>query len=120
MEQILSTGPKTWTRWERGKITQTKAADKFIRAIADDPYLARRLMRDAGVEDPEAEEVFARPKPRAGNPGPGTRTGAGPLTGTDAPSRGAGASGAARSVRTSRPCFGRGALARRVRAIAHP
>lgn len=60
MEQILSTGPKTWTRWERGKITQTRAADRFIRAIADDPYLARRLMRDAGVENSEAEEVFAR------------------------------------------------------------
>ncbi len=60
MEQMLSTGPKTWTRWERGKITQTRAADRFIRAIADDPYLARRLMRDAGVENPEAEEVFAR------------------------------------------------------------
>lgn len=60
MEQILSTGPKTWTRWERGKITQTRAADRFIRAIADDPYLARRLMRDAGVDNPEAEEVFAR------------------------------------------------------------
>ena len=60
MERILSTGPKTWTRWERGKITQTKAADKFIRAIAADPYLTRRLMREAGVENPEAEEVFAR------------------------------------------------------------
>ncbi|MGY2049160.1 hypothetical protein [Methylobacterium sp. JK268] len=60
MEQILSTGPKTWTRWERDKITQIKAVDKFIRAIAGDLYLARRLMREAGVDNPEADEVFAR------------------------------------------------------------
>ncbi|MRI56546.1 hypothetical protein D8770_21660 [Methylobacterium sp. DB1607] len=60
MEQMLSTGPKTWTRWERGKVPQSKAADKFIRAIAADPFLARRLMRDAGIVNPEAEEVFAR------------------------------------------------------------
>lgn len=59
MEQMLSTGPKTWTRWERGKVPQSKAADRFIRAIAGDPYLARRLMRDAGVENAEAEAVFA-------------------------------------------------------------
>src|SRR6478609_4691212 len=36
MEQILSTGPKTWTRWERGKIPQSKPADRLIRALADD------------------------------------------------------------------------------------
>lgn len=60
MESMLSTGPKTWTRWERGKITQSRATDKLIRAIADDPDLARRLMVDAGVVNPEAEAVFAQ------------------------------------------------------------
>ncbi|TXM96549.1 YgiT-type zinc finger protein [Methylobacterium sp. WL64] len=59
MEQMLSTGPKTWTRWERGKVPQSKAADRFIRAIASDPYLTRRLMRDAAIENAEAEAVFA-------------------------------------------------------------
>ncbi|WP_437871020.1 type II TA system antitoxin MqsA family protein [Methylorubrum extorquens] len=59
MEQMLSTGPKTWTRWERGKVPQSKAADRFIRAIAGDPYLARRLMRAAGVVNAEAEAMFA-------------------------------------------------------------
>lgn len=58
MEQILSTGPKTWTRWERGKVPQSKAADKLIRLIAEDPDIAKRLMLQAGVENPEAEAVF--------------------------------------------------------------
>ncbi|MET3414492.1 type II TA system antitoxin MqsA family protein [Methylobacterium sp. 1030] len=60
MELILSTGPKTWTRWERGKVPQSKVADRFIRALASDPYLARRQMLAAGIKNPEAEEVFAQ------------------------------------------------------------
>ncbi|TXN38916.1 MULTISPECIES: type II TA system antitoxin MqsA family protein [unclassified Methylobacterium] len=60
MEQILSTGPKTWTRWERGKVPQSKVADRYIRALARDPYLARREMLAAGVVNPEAEGVFAQ------------------------------------------------------------
>ena len=44
MEQMLSTGPKTWTRWERGKVPQSKPADKLIRLMADDPTIAHRLM----------------------------------------------------------------------------
>lgn len=59
MEAILETGPKTWTRWERGKVPQSKAVDKFIRTIAKHPYVARQLMREAGIDNPEAEEVFA-------------------------------------------------------------
>ncbi|TXN04880.1 hypothetical protein FV242_05880 [Methylobacterium sp. WL64] len=60
MEQILSTGPKTWTRWERGKVVQSKSTDKLIRAISEDPYLARDMMLQAGVVNPEAEAVFAQ------------------------------------------------------------
>lgn len=60
MEQMLSTGAKTWTRWERGKVPQSKAVDKLIRLIADDPYVARRLMEQAGIDNPEATEVFSR------------------------------------------------------------
>jgi putative zinc finger/helix-turn-helix YgiT family protein len=58
MEQMLSIGPKTWTRWERGKVPQSKAADTLIRVIADDPEVARRLMEQAGVQNAEASAVF--------------------------------------------------------------
>ena len=60
MEQMLSTGPKTWTRWERGKVPQSKAADKLIRLITEDPDVARRLMEQAGVVNPEASAMFAK------------------------------------------------------------
>jgi putative zinc finger/helix-turn-helix YgiT family protein len=58
MEQILSTGPKTWTRWERGKVPQNKAADSLIRLIAEDPHIAHRLMIRAGVVNEEAAAIF--------------------------------------------------------------
>ncbi len=60
MEQILSTGPKTWTRWERGKVPQSKPTDKLLRMMADDPDLAHRLMLQAGVVNAEAEAEFQR------------------------------------------------------------
>jgi putative zinc finger/helix-turn-helix YgiT family protein len=59
MEAMLSIGPKTWTRWERGKVPQSKAADTLIRVLADDPEVARHLMQQAGIENPVAEGVFA-------------------------------------------------------------
>jgi putative zinc finger/helix-turn-helix YgiT family protein len=58
MEAMLSVGPKTWTRWERGKIPQSKAADTLIRVLADDPEVARRLMLQSGIENPAAAGVF--------------------------------------------------------------
>ena len=58
MEQMLSTGPKTWTRWERGRVPQSKATDKLIRLIGEDPEVARRLMELAGVENSGAAAVF--------------------------------------------------------------
>lgn len=60
MEQILSTGPKTWTRWERGKVPQSKPTDKLLRMMAEDPDLAHRLMLQAGVVNAEAEAEFQR------------------------------------------------------------
>ena len=60
MEQMLSTGPKTWTRWEPGKIPQSKAADTLIRVIAEDPDVARRLTVQSGVENDEATAAFAQ------------------------------------------------------------
>jgi len=59
LEAMLSVGPKTWTRWERGKVPQSKAADTLIRVIADDPEVARRLMQRAGIDNPAAADVFA-------------------------------------------------------------
>jgi putative zinc finger/helix-turn-helix YgiT family protein len=59
MEAMLSIGPKTWTRWERGKVPQSKAADTLIRILADDPEVARRLMHQARIDNPAALEVFA-------------------------------------------------------------
>lgn len=58
MEQMLSTGPKTWTRWERGKVPQSKAADKLIRLLGEDPDVARRLMEQANIDNPDAAAVF--------------------------------------------------------------
>jgi putative zinc finger/helix-turn-helix YgiT family protein len=59
LEAMLSVGPKTWTRWERGKVPQSKAADTLIRVIADDPDVARRLMIRARIENPDAVAAFA-------------------------------------------------------------
>ena len=59
LEAMLSVGPKTWTRWERGKVPQSKAADTLIRVLAEDPEVARRLMEQAGIDNPAAAAVFA-------------------------------------------------------------
>jgi len=59
LEAMLSVGPKTWTRWERGRVPQSKAADTLIRVLADDPDVARRLMEQAGIDNPAAAFVFA-------------------------------------------------------------
>jgi putative zinc finger/helix-turn-helix YgiT family protein len=60
LEAMLSIGPKTWTRWERGKVPQSKAADTLIRVLAEDPEVARRLMEQAGIDNAAAANVFAR------------------------------------------------------------
>lgn len=52
MEQLLGTGPKTWTRWERGKVVQSAAADRLIRVIATNPDALRDLMADRAVTNP--------------------------------------------------------------------
>jgi putative zinc finger/helix-turn-helix YgiT family protein len=58
LERMCSIGPKTWTRWERGKVVQSKSTDTLIRLLADDPEIARRLMQQAGVVNAEADAVF--------------------------------------------------------------
>jgi len=59
LEAMLSVGPKTWTRWERGKVPQSKAADTLIRVLAANPGVARDLMEQAGIENPAASSIFA-------------------------------------------------------------
>jgi putative zinc finger/helix-turn-helix YgiT family protein len=59
LEATLSVGPKTWTRWERGKVPQSKAADTLIRLIDQDPAVVRRLMEKADVVNPVASAVLA-------------------------------------------------------------
>ena len=57
MEHLLGCGEKTWVRWERGKVTQSKAQDALIRRLAEDPaYLLQRL-DEAGIEAAKAREV---------------------------------------------------------------
>lgn len=60
MEDLLGTGPKTWVRWERGKVPQSKVADTLIRQIAADPWLVRNLMEQAGISNPEALAILDR------------------------------------------------------------
>jgi putative zinc finger/helix-turn-helix YgiT family protein len=60
LERMLSTGPKTWTRWERGKVPQSKTADKLIRLLAENASLVRQLMRDANVDNDEAWATVAQ------------------------------------------------------------
>ena len=59
LEAMLSVGPKTWTRWERGKVPQSKAADTLIRVLATNPEVARDLMQGAGIDNPAAATILA-------------------------------------------------------------
>lgn len=58
MEKMLSTGEKTWTRWERGKVPHSKAADKLLRIMSKDPKVARHLMEEAGIVNLDSMEIF--------------------------------------------------------------
>ncbi|MGF7210810.1 putative zinc finger/helix-turn-helix YgiT family protein [Skermanella aerolata] len=59
MEQLISAGPKTWVRWERGKVVQSKVADTLIRQIAEQPDLVRSLLSRSGVASAAAQQVLA-------------------------------------------------------------
>jgi transcriptional regulator with XRE-family HTH domain len=58
IEKILTIGPKTWVRWERGKVVQGSAADQMVRLIAKRPEVLRELMRNAGVENLKTSEIL--------------------------------------------------------------
>lgn len=55
LERMLSTGPGTWRRWERGKIPQSKEADTMIRFIADDPRVGLGPLLQALLDNAEAD-----------------------------------------------------------------
>ncbi len=58
MEMALGTGPKTWIRWERGKVVQSKIADRMIRALSEQPELLRKMLNDGGVTNLDAIAVL--------------------------------------------------------------
>ena len=65
MERLLAIGPKTWTRWERGKIVQAKATDMAVRRMDEDPRFVAHLMRLHQVDNPESFALIAQSKTRA-------------------------------------------------------
>lgn len=58
MEDLLSIGKKTWIRWERGKVVQSKAVDTLIRAMAAHPAIVRDLLSQKGVVSNSASQVL--------------------------------------------------------------
>lgn len=67
MESLLSTGAKTWTRWERGKVTQSKATDSLLRVFASEPSVARCMLENAGIVNVEAIQELERAEVDARN-----------------------------------------------------
>lgn len=59
MENLLNIGPKTWVRWERGKVVQAAAADQLIRVIAKNPEALRDLMHERGIQSDSAERILS-------------------------------------------------------------
>ncbi len=58
MERLLATGPKTWVRWERGTVVQSRIADQFIRQLAQRPDLVGDLLQRADVQNPRARAIL--------------------------------------------------------------
>ena len=59
MEALLQIGPKTWVRWERGRVVQSQTADQLIRLIARKPDVLRDLMTLRNVSSPVATAALA-------------------------------------------------------------
>jgi putative zinc finger/helix-turn-helix YgiT family protein len=61
MENYLGLGPKTWLRWETGKVLPTKSADNLLRLIERDrsalAYLAELNGHGAGIQVEAAEHT---------------------------------------------------------------
>ncbi|MBB3937349.1 type II TA system antitoxin MqsA family protein [Aureimonas phyllosphaerae] len=58
MEALIGTGPKTWVRWERGRVVPSPQSDKVIRRIAEDPRYLLQLMEEKGVSNETALGVI--------------------------------------------------------------
>jgi putative zinc finger/helix-turn-helix YgiT family protein len=53
LEQILGSGPKTVTRWERGAVAQSRMADTLIRILRDHPPALHAIAVARGVVMPK-------------------------------------------------------------------
>jgi HTH-type transcriptional regulator / antitoxin MqsA len=52
LEQVLGSGPKTVTRWERGTIAQSRMADTLLRLLRAHPAALRTLAAERSVALP--------------------------------------------------------------------
>ena len=65
METLLGCGEKTWIRWERGKVVQSKPHDTEIRRMAGDPDYVAELMDRHGVANQTARAAIESARRRA-------------------------------------------------------
>jgi len=59
METLIGAGEKTWVRWERGKVTQSKQYDNIIRRIETQPDYVSLLMDEHDIDCESARAVIA-------------------------------------------------------------
>jgi putative zinc finger/helix-turn-helix YgiT family protein len=58
MEALLGTGPKTWVRWERGKVPHSRQADELLREMGRNPGFVAVLMDRRDIENETARYVI--------------------------------------------------------------
>jgi HTH-type transcriptional regulator / antitoxin MqsA len=68
MEKVIGTGPKTYGRWERGTVFQSKTVDRLLRILDKYPDVACWLAAQSAVEINTAfvwftEGAYAAPMP---------------------------------------------------------
>jgi putative zinc finger/helix-turn-helix YgiT family protein len=50
LEQLIGSGEKTVTRWEKGSVAQTATADTLLRVLRDHPDVVAKLAEERGVK----------------------------------------------------------------------
>jgi putative zinc finger/helix-turn-helix YgiT family protein len=70
LETLIASGAKTVTRWERGTVAQSGAADTLLRVLRDHPEVVAALAEEKGI--------VLRPRERTKSVGRLTRTTQGP------------------------------------------
>jgi putative zinc finger/helix-turn-helix YgiT family protein len=58
METLLGTGPKTWVRWERGRVPHSRQADELLREMKRNPDFVAVLMDRRDIENETARHVI--------------------------------------------------------------